>query len=87
MLPLLSDDQRQAIEEDGTPLPVIDKLAGSTYILLSVQFIPDPLQGGFTAHIPGVAAYGGGETKQEASLALCEALRSYMDAFGREPPV
>ena len=60
------------------PLPIVDELTTDTYIVLSVQFIPDPDEGGFTARIPGIAAYGEGETEQEASLALCEALRGYL---------
>ncbi len=71
----VTDDQRQAIAEHGTPMAIGDGLTSETYILLSVQFIPDPNQGGFTARIPGITAYGEGETEQEASLALCEALR------------
>lgn len=77
----VTDEQRQSIEEHGTPLPIADGLTGDTYILLSVEFISDTDQSGFTARIPGVAAYGEGETRQEASLALCEALRGYLDAF------
>ena len=80
-LPVLTDDQRQAIKQDGTPMPIVDEQAGQTYILLSVRNLPEPAQGGFLATIPGIAAYGGGETEQEASLALCEALRGYLEAF------
>ena len=80
-LPVLIADQRQAIDQHGIPLPIIDELTGKTYILMSVEFIPDPDLGGITARIPGIAAYGEGETEQEASFALCEALRGYLEAF------
>ena len=49
---------------------------------LTVEFIPDPEQGGFTAHVPDIPAYGEGETKPEALDDLKEALRAYIDAFG-----
>ena len=82
MLPILTDKQRQAIEEHGTPMAMVDGLTSGTYILLSVEVFSDPDQSGFTARIPGIEAFGGGDTEQEASLALCEALRGYLDAFG-----
>ena len=49
---------------------------------LTVEFIPDPEQGGFTAHVPDIPAYGEGESKPEALDDLKEALRAYIDAFG-----
>lgn len=81
MFLLLNDEQRHTIKGHGTPLPIANGLTGETYIVLSVEFLPDREQGGFTALIPGIAAYGEGETEQEATLALCEALRGYLDAF------
>lgn len=79
MLSILSDDQRQAIEQNGAPLPIIDDLTNSTYMLMSVECTAASEQGGFIARIPGIAAYGEGETTQDASLALCEALRGYLE--------
>lgn len=81
MLPILSREQRQSITEHGTPLPLRDESTGDTYLLLGIEFIPAPEEDGFTASIPGIAAYGEGGTEDEASLALCEALRAYMENF------
>ena len=76
MFPALTLTQRQAITQNGTPLPMIDNPTGTTYILLEVALRPAFDQDGFTAYIPGITAYGEGETEQEASFALCEALRA-----------
>lgn len=47
-----------------------------------VELIPDPEQGGFTAHVPDIPAYGEGETEDEAIADLRDALRAYIEAFG-----
>ena len=80
MLPKLNHELRQAIEAFGEPLPLCDEKTGQTYVLMKTDVTPDLIDG-FSARIPGIAAYGAGETEQEASLALCEALRGYMNAF------
>jgi len=49
-----------------------------------IELIPDPEQGGFTARIPDIPAYGEGETEEEAIADLKEALRGYIEAFGLE---
>ncbi len=49
-----------------------------------VELIPDPEQGGYTARVPDIAAYGEGETEQEAIADLKQALRGYVEAFGVE---
>ena len=49
-----------------------------------VELIPDPEQGGFTARIPDIPAYGEGETEDDAIADLREAVRGYIDAFGLE---
>jgi len=51
---------------------------------LTVELIPDQEQGGFTACIPDIPAYGEGETEQEAINDLKEALQAYIEAFGLE---
>ena len=51
---------------------------------LTVELIPDPEIGGFTARIPDVPAYGEGETEEAAITDLKEALKAYIDAFGIE---
>jgi predicted RNase H-like HicB family nuclease len=51
---------------------------------VAVELIPDPEQGGFTARIPDIPAYGEGETEEEAIADLREAVRGYIEAFGLE---
>ncbi len=49
---------------------------------LCVELIPDTEQGGFTARVPDIPAYGEGGTEEEAIADLIEALRGYTEAFG-----
>ena len=49
---------------------------------LAVELIPDPTEGGFTARLPDVPAYGEGETEEAAIADLKEALRGYIATFG-----
>ena len=49
---------------------------------LTIEIIPDPELGGFTARLPDIPAYGEGETEEEAIADLQEALRAYIEAFG-----
>ena len=51
---------------------------------LTVEIIPDPEQGGFTARVPDIPAYGEGETEAEAIADLKDALSAYIEAFGIE---
>ena len=51
---------------------------------LTVEIIPDPEQGGFTARVPDIPAYGEGETEDQAIEDLREALRGYIETFGLE---
>jgi predicted RNase H-like HicB family nuclease len=51
---------------------------------LTVEIIPDPEQGGFTARVPDIPAYGEGETEEQAIEDLREALRGYIETFGLE---
>jgi len=50
--------------------------------LLTVELIPDPEVGGYTARVPDIPAYGEGETEEDAIADLKDALRAYIDAFG-----
>ena len=54
---------------------------------LSVELIPDREQGGFTARLPDIPAYGEGDTEEEAIADLKEAVRGYIEAFGVEDAV
>lgn len=50
--------------------------------MITVELIPDPEQGGFTARIPDIPAYGEGETEDEAIADLKDAIRGYIETFG-----
>lgn len=54
---------------------------------VAVELIPDPEEGGFTARLPDIPAYGEGETAEEAIADLREAIRGYIQAFGLEDAV
>jgi predicted RNase H-like HicB family nuclease len=51
---------------------------------LTIEIIPGPEQGGFTARLPDIPACGEGETENEAIDNLKEAIRGYIDTFGLE---
>jgi predicted RNase H-like HicB family nuclease len=50
----------------------------------TVEIIPDEEQGGFTARVPDIPAYGEGDTADEAIADLKEALYAYVESFGLE---
>ena len=50
----------------------------------TVEIIPDPELGGFTARVPDIPAYGEGTTEDEAMSDLKEALRAYVETYGME---
>jgi predicted RNase H-like HicB family nuclease len=49
---------------------------------LTVEIIPDTDQGGFTARVPDIPAYGEGASESEAMEDLRQALQAYVEAFG-----
>jgi predicted RNase H-like HicB family nuclease len=49
---------------------------------LTIELIPDVEQGGFTARLPDIPAYGEGDTEDEAIEDLKEAIRGYIETFG-----
>jgi predicted RNase H-like HicB family nuclease len=51
-------------------------------VQLTVELIPDAEQGGFTACLPEIPAYGEGETEAAAIEDLKEALRLYIEVRG-----
>ncbi|GAC1467834.1 MAG: hypothetical protein NVSMB9_09870 [Isosphaeraceae bacterium] len=51
---------------------------------ITVELIPDPEFGGYTARVPDLPAYGEGATEEEAIADLKEAIRGYIDTFGLE---
>lgn len=51
---------------------------------LTIEIIPDTEQGGFTARLPDIPAYGEGETEEQAIADLTESLTGYVETFGLE---
>jgi len=51
---------------------------------LTIELIPDEEQGGFTARVPDIPAYGEGETEEAAIADLEQALCGYIETFGLE---
>ncbi len=51
---------------------------------VTVEIIPDLEQGGFTARVPDIPAYGEGTTEEEAMTDLPEAVAAYVETFGME---
>jgi predicted RNase H-like HicB family nuclease len=49
---------------------------------ITVELIPDPDLGGYTARVPDLPAYGEGATQEEAIDDLKEAIRGYIETFG-----
>ena len=49
---------------------------------LTVELIPDPEMGGYTARVPDISAYGEGESEDEAIADLKEALSANIESFG-----
>ena len=49
---------------------------------ISIELTLDEEIGGFTAQIPGIPAYGEGETEDKAIADLKEAIGAYVSAFG-----
>ena len=51
---------------------------------VTIELIPDPELGGFTALVPDIPVYGEGETEEEAIVDLKEGLAGYIETFGLE---
>ncbi len=54
---------------------------------INIELTPDKEVGGFTAQIPGIPAYGEGETESQAITDLKEAVSAYVSAFGIEDAI
>lgn len=59
-------------------------MTAASDIPLTIELIPDEEQGGFTARVPDIPAYGEGETEEEAIADLEQALKGYIETFGLE---
>ena len=75
----LTNEQRQAIAEEGTPLPLFDDDTPASYIVLKLNVVPDLKLGTVTASLPGFPAYGEGKTRMQATLTFVAALQGYIE--------
>jgi hypothetical protein len=50
--------------------------------MVTVELIPDPDLGGFTARLPDIPAYGEGPTEEAAIADFHESIRGYIETFG-----
>ncbi len=68
----------------------LDRMDAEWYTILvmsplpnvTIELIPDPELGGFTACIPGLPALGEGATEEEAIADLKESIQLYIEEFG-----
>lgn len=51
---------------------------------VTIELIPDTEQGGFTAHISDIPAYGEGETEEEAIADLKVGVQAFVEENGME---
>jgi len=49
---------------------------------ISIELIPDPDEGGYTACVPDIPAYGEGETEDDAIADLKVALKAFIEVAG-----
>lgn len=71
----ISDEQRQSLDLDGAPLPLLDEETGHAYILLSVDLSAAPM-GGIRAEFQGMNAVGEGDEPEDALWALAESMKA-----------
>lgn len=79
MIPKLSSEQRRALAEIGTPVPIYDSVEQSGYLLLPAEITSDPL-GGYLAVIPNLGAVGAGDTPEDAVVALSVVLPTLLSS-------
>jgi hypothetical protein len=65
----VSDEQRQYLDLDGAPLPLIDAERGRGYMLMPVTFTRGP-SGRVLARVPGIRAAGEADQPTEALATL-----------------
>ena len=56
--------------------------AKKKFPMVTIELIPDTEQGGFTAHIPNIPAYGEGQTEEEAIRDLKVGLQAFIEENG-----
>ena len=72
------EEQRQYLDLDGAPLPLIDAEEGRGYMLMPVNFTRGP-GGGVLARVPGIRAVGEGDQPTEALATLAVLIKNVLD--------
>jgi len=65
----VSNEQRQILEQDGAPMPLVDGIAGKCYMVLPVEF-SSAGSGVVRARIPGVRAVADADDPTDAAMTL-----------------
>lgn len=74
----VSEEQRQFLDLDGAPLPLVDYERGRCYMLMPVRFAPLP-GGRVVARLPEVRAAGEAEQPIEALATLAIVIKDALD--------
>lgn len=75
----VTDEQRQILQEEGTPTPLLDGIAGKCYMVMPVQFASDE-PGIFRVSVPGIGAVAEAELPTDAVETLAVLLRKMLKA-------
>ena len=74
----ISDEQRQYLDLDGAPLPLIDADQGRGYMLMPVSFTRGS-GGCVLARVPGIRAVGEGDLPTEALATLAVLIKEVLE--------
>ena len=78
----VTDEQRQILEEDGAPTPLLDADSGRCYIVMPVDFSNDGA-GTFRASMPGMNAVAEADVPSDAAETLAVLLRTILERGGQ----
>ena len=76
----MSDEQRNFLDLDGAPLPLIDPERGRGYMLMPVHFTRTK-DGSVLARVPGIRAAGEADQPTDALATLAVAIQKHLDAL------
>ncbi len=74
----VSDEQRQYLDLDGAPLPLIDAEQAHGYMLMPVDFTRSPA-GRVLARVPGIRAVGEADQPTEALATLALLIKDELE--------
>lgn len=74
----VSDEQRQLLQDDGVPIPLIDAEAGKCYMVMPVDFSHDRTRF-FRAQMRGIGAVAQAEVPSDAAMTLAMLLRKMLE--------